>query len=693
MRAKIAHRIQGRTRFTTPYKFSIDEANALKYQIESLEGVSSCYVHRIDGSIVVEYREDALPHICQWILDADVETLKSYVVDDIDFLPQDEEELFHIIRNSFEMRFVMRRLVPLPLRTVLSFLRAGIFIRRAWDAWKEQKRLNVELLDATAIAVSMASGDYATAASIMFLLTLGEKLENWTLKKSKTDLARSLTINVDRVFVLDEDGNRELRPLEEVKKGELVEITMGNVIPVDGEVVKGIGMVNEASFTGESLPVKKAKGNGVFAGTALEEGNIIVKVTNQYDDSRINKIIDLISQSERTKSQAQKRAESLADSLVKYSFLGSILTYAFTRNFIKAKAFLMVDFSCALKLTIPIATMRAMRQSSEEEVLVKGGKYLEELAEASTIVFDKTGTLTQAQPVVEEIITFEENRREDCLRIAACLEEHFPHSIASAVVAKAKEEGLRHEEMHSEPEYLVAHGIASSIHGKRALIGSEHFIFEDEKVNFPEEKKRVVEKLKREYSLLYLAYDGELIAILCIKDPLRPDAKETIDALRDLGFTNIVMLTGDHENAAAHAAQELGLDYYRAQVLPEDKAEFIRQERARGNKVVMVGDGINDSVALSLADVGISMYRGADIAREISDIAIGNDNLCSLVHVVKIAKSLKTRIDRDYKEIILFNSALIIGGVAGVVTNTTSSFLHNTSTVLTAWNNMKPYAL
>lgn len=693
MRARIAHRTQGRSRFETPYRFSTAEINAIKYQMEQLEKVSFCYVHGITGSIVVEYCEEALPQICRKILDMDVRTLETFVPEDVNFFPQEEEEIFTLLRNSFQMRLVMKYLVPSPVRTVLTFGRAGIFLRRAWKACREQKKLNVELLDAVAIGTSLASGDTATASSIMFLLSLGEKLESWTWKKSKEDFARSLTLHVDRVFVVEEDGTRKLCSLEEVRRGELVEITMGNVIPVDGEVVEGMGMVNEASFTGESLPVQKTKGKGVFAGTALEEGKIIVRVTNQYDDSRISKIIEMISQSEKAKSTAQKRAETLADSLVKYSFFGSLLTYVLTGSFSKAKAFLMVDFSCALKLTVPIATMRAMRQSSEEEVLVKGGKYLEELAQAKTIVFDKTGTLTQAQPIVEDIITFEGNRREDCLRIAACLEEHFPHSIASAVVAKAKEEGLRHEEMHSEPEYLVAHGIASSISGKRALIGSEHFIFEDEQVNFPQEKREVVDKLKGQYSLLYLAYDKELIAVLCIKDPIRPDAKETISTLRNLGFTKIVMLTGDHENSAAHVAKELDLDGYRAQVLPEDKAKFIQQEKAMGNKVVMIGDGINDSVALSMADVGISMYRGADIAREISDIAIGNDRLESIVEVVKISKALTKRIDRDYRGIIGFNSALILGGVAGIFTNTTSSFLHNTSTVLAAWNNMKPYAL
>ncbi|MDO5715479.1 MAG: heavy metal translocating P-type ATPase [Tissierellia bacterium] len=693
MKARIAHRIKGRTRFCTPYKLTHKEANGLKYLLENMDGVYHCKVHPISGSFVVEYEDHVLPKICRYILELKIDDLSKVLIENRDFVPQEERELFHVFRDAFERRFVMRRLLPYPLRTVAILLRAGKFIKRAWDQYQITQGLNVEILDATAITVSMMGGEFGAAASIMFLLDLGEQLEDWTFKKSKSDLARSLTVNVDRVFVVDEKGNKSLKALEEIQKGEWVEVTMGNTIPVDGKVVSGIAMVNESSFTGESMPVKKIKGNGVFAGTALEEGKLIVQTTSQYDESRIHRIIDLISESEKNKSEAQKRAENLADALVKYSFLGAAVTFLLTGSFTKAKAFLMVDFSCALKLTIPIATMSAMRQASEEEVLVKGGKFLEELSHADTIVFDKTGTLTQAQPMVKEIITFEGNLRDDCLRIAACLEEHFPHSIATAVVEKAKAEGLHHEEMHSEPQYIVAHGIASTINGRQALIGSEHFIFEDEKVNYPAHKRELVEKLKEKYSLLYLAYDGELIAVLCIHDPVRPDAKRTIDQLRNLGFDNIVMLTGDHENSAAHVAKTLGVDYYKSQVLPEDKANFIRQEKEKGHKVVMIGDGINDSVALSMADIGISMYQGADIAREISDIAIGNDSLDSLVDVVKIAKALNCRIDRDYRGIIGFNSLLIVLGVFGIINNTTSSALHNSSTIVTAFGNMKSYTL
>ena len=468
---------------------------------------------------------------------------------------------------------------------------------------------------------------------------------------------------------------------------------MGSTIPVDGEIIRGYGMVNEASLTGESLPVKKTEGKTVFAGTALEEGALLVKTAKKYDDSRINHIIELIGESEKNKSLAEKRAESLADSIVKYSFLGAGLTYLLTRNFIKAKSFLMVDFSCALKLTMPIATMKAISSASEREILVKGGRYLEKLAHADSIVFDKTGTLTKSEPKVEKVIAFYDHDEDECLRIAACLEEHFPHSIANAVVKAAKDKDLKHEEMHSKPEYIVAHGIKSTIEGKPALIGSAHFILEDEKIQIDKDQEDKIEELKEDYSLLYLAFDEKLIAVICIKDPVREDAKLTIDALRQLGFTKIAMLTGDAENSARAVAKELELDYYESQVLPEDKKNYVDREKEAGRTVVMIGDGINDSIALSSADVGISMHEGADIAKEIADISIKSDSLKELIDVIKIARALEGRIHRNYREIISFNGALIILGVLGYVTNTRSAFLHNASTVAIAGRNMRDYAI
>lgn len=622
-------------------------------------------------------------------MDFDLSDLDYFEIDDADFVPQNEREVFHILRDAMYRRIFFTKIMPMPLRPIGVIIKSIPYIKAGLRSLKN-RRLDVSLLDATAIGVSILDGEFGDAGSIMFLLELGEELEDYTLKKSKDDLAQSLKLNVDKVFVVEGD-KKYLKKLEEVEIGELVEVNMGSTIPVDGEIIRGYGMVNEASLTGESLPVKKTEGKTVFAGTALEEGALLVKTSKKYDDSRINHIIELIGESEKNKSLAEKKAESLADSIVKYSFLGAGLTYLLTRNFIKAKSFLMVDFSCALKLTMPIATMKAISSASEREILVKGGRYLEKLAHADSIVFDKTGTLTKSEPKVEKLIAFYDNDEDECLRIAACLEEHFPHSIANAVVKAAKDRNLNHEEMHSKPEYIVAHGIKSTIEGKTALIGSAHFILEDEKIQIDKAQEDKIEELKEDYSLLYLAFDEKLIAVICIKDPVREDAKSTIDALRELGFTRIAMLTGDAENSARAVAKELQLDYYESQVLPEDKKNYVDKEKEVGRTVVMIGDGINDSIALSSADVGISMHEGADIAKEIADISIKSDSLKELVDVIKIARALEKRINRNYREIISFNGALIILGVLGYVTNTRSAFLHNASTVAIAGRNMREY--
>lgn len=691
MKFQIAHRVLGRTRFSSEYRFNYERANNLKYLIESIDGVYYAKVSTCSGSVIVEYEEYAFPTVCKLLLETSLVDLDRVVIEDSSFIPLEEKELFHIIRDAFEVRFVMKNFLPAPLGMLVTLIRASRFMKAGISALYERK-LNVEVLDASAIGISLATNDFAAASSIMFLLNLGEKLEDWTLKKSQSDLARTLELNIDKVFVV-EGKEKILKDLSDVAIGDVVEVSMGTTIPVDGTVVKGMGMVNQSSFTGESVPVKKAEGKTVFAGTVLEEGMILVRTEKLYNESRLSHIIELIGESEKNKSMAQKKAENMADSLVKYSFLGAITSYALTRNIHKAKAFLMVDFSCALKLTIPIAVMKAMSQAGQEDVLVKGGKYLENLAQADTIVFDKTGTLTKSTPTVERVISFDGHTEDGCLRIAACLEEHFPHSIANAVVEAAIQKGLRHEEMHSETEYIVAHGIKSKIDDKEALIGSAHFIFEDEGVRITPEKEALIEELKENYSLLYLAYDRELIAVLCINDPVREDAKETIEALRALGFTNIAMLTGDAENSAHYVAEQLDLDYYQSQVLPEDKANYIKSQKELRRKVVMIGDGINDSVALSGADVGIAMHKGADVAREIADIAIGSDDLHSIVKVVKIAKELEDRVKADYRKIIFFNSLLIALGYFEVITNTTSSFLHNGSTVAIALDNMKEYGV
>lgn len=691
MRASIAHRIEGRSRFTYEDYIKEENLNKLKYRIEEIEGVKSCRVSILTKSITVNYEERFIPQIARAILDLDLKTIEETSIERVDFEAQSENDIFHILRDAMYTRIFFKYILPQPLGTIGLFFRAYPFIKAGVKSLIKRK-VNVEVLDATAISISLATRQFGDAANIMFLLGLGEKLEDYTMKKSQEDLAHSLALNVDNVFVI-ENGEKIIKNIKEVEEGDLIEVEMGNLIPVDGKVIKGVAMVNESSFTGESNPVKKSEGSIVFAGTALEEGAIIVETKKKYDESRLSHIIELISDSEKNKSLAQKNAENMADSLVKYSFVGAGLTYLLTRNLEKAKSFLMVDFSCALKLTIPIAIMKAISQASEKKVLVKGGKYLENLSKANTIVFDKTGTLTKSEPSVAKVIALDDIEENECLRIAACLEEHFPHSIASAVVEAARARDLRHEEMHSKPEYIVAHGIKTTIVDKVAMIGSEHFILDDEGVEIDDKTRDIIDRLKEDYSLLYLAFADRLIAVICIEDPLREEAKDIVKDLRGLSIDNIAMLTGDAENAARSVAEKLGLDYYKSQVLPEDKQKYVIDEKDKGRTVVMIGDGINDSVALSSADVGISMHQGADIAKEISDISIGSDSLEGLVDVVKLSKAMDKRIKTDYKQIVSFNSSLIILGVLGILSNTSSSLLHNLSTVMIAGKNMKDYKI
>lgn len=691
MRASIAHRIEGRSRFTYEDYIKEENLNKLKYRIEEIEGVKSCRVSILTKSITVNYEERFIPQIARAILDLDLKTIEETSIERVDFEAQSENDIFHILRDAMYTRIFFKYILPQPLGTIGLFFRAYPFIKAGVKSLIKRK-VNVEVLDATAISISLATRQFGDAANIMFLLGLGEKLEDYTMKKSQEDLAHSLALNVDNVFVI-ENGEKIIKNIKEVEEGDLIEVEMGNLIPVDGKVIKGVAMVNESSFTGESNPVKKSEGSIVFAGTALEEGAIIVETKKKYDESRLSHIIELISDSEKNKSLAQKNAENMADSLVKYSFVGAGLTYLLTRNLEKAKSFLMVDFSCALKLTIPIAIMKAISQASEKKVLVKGGKYLENLSKANTIVFDKTGTLTKSEPRVAKVIALDDIEENECLRIAACLEEHFPHSIASAVVEAARARDLKHEEMHSKPEYIVAHGIKTTIVDKVAMIGSEHFILDDEGVEIDDKTRDIIDRLKEDYSLLYLAFADRLIAVICIEDPLREEAKDIVKNLRDLSVDNIAMLTGDAENAARSVAEKLGLDYYKSQVLPEDKQKYVIDEKDKGRTVVMIGDGINDSVALSSADVGISMHQGADIAKEISDISIGSDSLEGLVDVVKLSKAMDKRIKTDYKQIVSINSSLIILGVLGILSNTSSSLLHNLSTVMIAGKNMKDYKI
>ena len=541
-------------------------------------------------------------------------------------------------------------------------------------------KLEVEVLDAISIGVSIVRRDYSTAGSVMLLLGLGSMLEEWTHKKSLSDLARSMSLNIDKVWVKTEDGE-VLLPINKVKENDKIVVRAGNLIPLDGKIIYGEAMVNQASLTGESIPVVKNAGSYVYAGTVVEEGECVFEIDKQNGDSRYDKIVSMIENSEKLKSNTEAKASSLADKLVPYTLLGSALTYLFTRDITKTLSVLMVDFSCALKLAMPLTVLSAMRESSKYGITVKGGKFLENIAKADTIVFDKTGTLTYANPVVEKVIAVGDNDEREMLRLAACLEEHFPHSMARAVVDKAAMEGLFHEEMHSEVEYVVAHGISSVVDGERVIIGSAHFIFEDENVIIDETDKHIIENLDHKYSHLYMAIGGKLAAIICIFDPLRKEAKSVLEKLKKLGITKTVMMTGDNEKTARAIALEVGVDEYYASVLPEDKANFVEQEKKNGKTVIMIGDGINDSPALSAADCGIAISDGAAIAREIADITIAADDLNELVVLKEIANGLNNRVDRNYRFVLGFNSALIVAGVAGLIAPTLSALLHNTSTV------------
>ena len=548
-------------------------------------------------------------------------------------------------------------------------------------------KLEVEALDATAIAVSVLRRDFDTAGSVMFLLGIGELLEEWTHKKSVSDLARSMSLNISRVWQ-KVDGTEVLVPVSKIREGDLVTVHMGNVIPLDGVVTSGDAMVNQASMTGESAPVRKGEGSYVYAGTAVEEGEITLRVRKAAGDTRFERIVTMIEESEQLKSTAEDRAATLADALVPWSLGGTILTWLLTRNVTKALSILMVDFSCALKLAMPLSVLSAMREAGSYHITVKGGKYMEAVAAAHTIVFDKTGTLTKARPQVADVVVFNGMKKDELLRIAACLEEHFPHSMANAVVHEAVKRGLVHKEMHSRVDYIVAHGIATYVDHERVVIGSYHFVFEDEGCRIPEDKKEVFDRLPVEYSHLYLAIGGSLAAVICIEDPLRDEADGVVTALHRQGITKIVMMTGDSERTAAAIAGRVGVDEYYSEVLPEDKARFVDEEKKKGRRVIMIGDGINDSPALSAADAGIAISEGAEIAREIADITISEDNLFQLVTLRAISRGLMDRIDRNYRFVIGFNLGLILLGVGGVITPATSAMLHNTSTLAISLKSM-----
>lgn len=688
MKFQIKHEIKGRIRVRVAMKhMTAKEADLLEYALSSKEGITSVRVNERTADVVLCYQADrkkVLSYLRQCHIN-EIEAPESYLAHSGREL---NNEYWDKLVTTVAWRYTKKLFIPAPIRTCITLVNAVPYI---WKGIKTlaKGKLEVPVLDATAISISIARGDVSTASSVMFLLGIGEILEEWTHKKSVGDLARSMSLNVSKVWMLS--GDQEvLVDASTIKEGDNIVVHMGNVIPFDGSVVAGEGMVNQASMTGESAAVRKYEGTTVYAGTVLEEGELTVNVKKLGGASRYEQIVVMIEESEKLKSSMEGKAERLADKLVPYTFLTTGLTYLFTRNLTKATSVLMVDFCCALKLSMPIAVLSAIKEARNRNVNVKGGKFLESIAEADTIVFDKTGTLTKAEPTVVKVISFNGESEDELLRTAACLEEHFPHSMAKAVVDAAKKKGLDHEEKHSKVEYIVAHGISTQLEGKKTIIGSSHFVFEDEKCRIPEGKEELFEQLPLEYSHLYLAIEGELAAVICIEDPLREEAADAIRALKECGISKVVMMTGDSDRTARVIAQKVGVDQYFAEVLPEDKARFVEEEKAAGRKVIMVGDGVNDSPALSAADVGIAISDGAELAREIADVTIAAEDLFEVVTLRKLSKRLMKRIYRNYRVIVGFNSGLIAGGIAGLLQPTTSALLHNTSTLLIAMESMKP---
>lgn len=687
MKFKILHEIRGRMRIhLSQSQMSCKQADILQYHLMNQNGIVSVKIYERSCNVVISYvgeRQQVLQTLLRWEYD----TIR--VPESV--LQNSGREMNRCYWDKLVWKVVFRAgkklFLPYSVSVVLTILHAAKYIWYGACVLLRGK-MEVPVLDATAITVSLFRRDVKTASSVMFLLEIGEILEEWTHKKSVADLAQSMSFDVNKVWMA-EGGREILVDAVQVKPDDCIIVHMGNVIPFDGIVVKGEGSVNQASMTGEALPVTKAAGGYVYAGTVLEEGELTVQVKETVGSTRFEKIMTMIEESEKLKSSVEGKAEHLADRLVPYTLLGTAGVYLVTRNVTKALSVLMVDFSCALKLSMPIAVLSAIREAGTHHVTVKGGKFLEKIAEADTIVLDKTGTLTKAQPTVAEIISFHGENTEELLRTAACLEEHFPHSMAKAVVNAAIEKGLTHEEKHSHVEYIVAHGISSMVDGKKVIIGSYHFIFEDEKCKIAEDMQERLEQLPGEYSRLYMAVDGVLEAVICIEDPLREEAQEVVAALRKTGISKIVMMTGDSERTASAIAASVGVDEYYSEVLPEDKARFVEQEKKAGRKVIMVGDGINDSPALSASDVGIAVSDGAEMAREIADITIGADNLYEILTLRKISEGLMKRIRKNYIRIVCINAGLIVLGVSGVLQPTTSALIHNTSTLIISLESMR----
>ena len=667
-------------------RMSFEQADTLQYYLDAKEQVINAKIQERTADVTVSYqgsREEILSVLEAFTYEK-AQVPETYLKNSG---RQMNREYWDRLVNKTVLHLGNKMFLPYPIRAGITMITSVKYIWKGLTTLA-RRRIEVPVLDATAIGVSIFRGDISTASSVMFLLSLGEILEEWTHKKSVGDLARSMSLNISKVWLV-RDGQEIMVPVTEIRSGDPVRVHMGNVIPFDGCVTDGEAMVNQASLTGESVPVRRAEGSTVYAGTVVEEGEITFKVKEANGSSKYEKIMAMIEESEKLKSSLESKAEHLADRLVPYTFLGTGLVWLLTRNMTKTISVLMVDFSCALKLAMPLSVLSAIREASTHDITVKGGKYLEAMADATTIVFDKTGTLTKAQPTVVEVISFDEKSPDELLRIAACLEEHFPHSMAKAVVREAEKKHLVHEELHSKVEYIVAHGISSMLEDKKVVIGSYHFVFEDERAQIPAEKQELFDHLSAEYSHLYMAIDGRLAAVICIEDPLRPEAAEVVKELKKTGITKVVMMTGDSDRIARTIAERVGVDEYYSEVLPEDKAGFVEKEKAAGRKVIMIGDGINDSPALSASDVGIAISDGAEIAREIADVTIGADNLYEVVTLKKLSNALMKRIRKNYKAIVGINASLIALGVAGVFQPTTSALLHNTSTLVISMKSMK----
>ena len=689
MKFTIKHESRGRMRVhMEQYRMTYEQADTLLYVIHNHRNVTFVKVYDRTADAVIEYVGDR---------EQIIELLRHFHYESANVPQTVIKTSGRELNNSYQEKLIgsvvwhysKKLLLPWPIKTALTIGRSVKYIGMGLKCLL-QRKIEVPVLDATAITVSLVTKDFSTASSIMFLLGIGELLEEWTHKKSVDDLARSMSLNVSKVWLKTPENQEILVESSKIEKGDKVVVHMGNVIPFDGEIVDGDAMVNQASLTGESVPVQRTVGNTVFAGTVVEEGEITIRVKEVEGNNRFDQIVTMIEESEKLKSELEGKAEHYADKLVPWTLGATGLTYLLTRNVTKAMSILMVDFCCALKLAMPISVLSAIREASLYNVTVKGGKFLEAVAEADTIVFDKTGTLTKAHPTVVDVVNFnDEYSSDDMLRVAACLEEHFPHSMAKAVVDAASKRGLSHEEMHTKVEYIVAHGIATTINGKRTVIGSYHFVFEDEKCVVPAGKEPLFESLPLYYSHLYLAIEGKLSAVICIEDSLRDEAAAVVTSLKKAGISKVVMMTGDSERTASVIAKKVGVDEYYAEVLPEDKAAFVEREKAKGRKVIMIGDGINDSPALSAANVGIAISDGAEIAREIADITVGSDDLYQIVTLKYISNALMKRIRSNYRKIVGFNSGLIALGVAGVLPPTTTALLHNGSTILISVNSMK----